>query len=101
MWNEKTKISRRAFCFNLYGSFIPIGLIFGMLIGTGFMGAGIAIGLVIGFAIGISVENEYKKKGMIRPLTKEEKRKKKIAMIIGLSVAVLFALIVLGFFLFR
>ncbi|MDY6932345.1 MAG: hypothetical protein SVJ22_10580 [Halobacteriota archaeon] len=50
----------------------------------GFIGIGPAIGVAFGLALGQSIEEKYKNEGKIRPLTKEEKGKRKIAVILGI-----------------
>jgi len=62
---------------------------------SGLLGIGPAIGVAFGLAVGQSIENKYKKKGMIRPLTKKEKKRKHIAVLIGLGLAVLGVLLFL------
>jgi len=42
-----------------------------------FIGVSPAIGVAFGLAIGQTIENKYKQKGKIRPLTESEKRRKK------------------------
>ncbi len=76
------------------GFFIAVGIAFGMLFGIplamslgnyGFVGAGIPIGL----AIGMALEEKFKKKGRIRPLTKKEKDQRKIAFMAGVALLAL------------
>ena len=55
----------------------------------GLIGIGPAIGVVFGTALGQSIESKYKKAGKIRPLTEEEKRKRKILIIAGIFVFIL------------
>ena len=50
----------------------------------GLIGIGPAIGVAIGVAIGSSIEERHKKAGRIRPLTKQEKYNKKIAIFVGI-----------------
>ena len=50
----------------------------------GFIGIGPAIGVAFGLALGQSIEEKYKNEGKIRSLTKEEKDKRKIAVILGI-----------------
>ena len=84
---------------------ISLGLLFGMPLGLavgnpGLFGIGIPIGLAIGLAIGQSLENKYKEQGLIRPLTKEEGKRKKtgvwigiIALLIGIGILIAILLI--------
>ena len=68
----------------------------------GFIGIGPAIGVAIGLAIGQSLENKYQKEGKIRPLTEAEKKKQKIAAIVGIALLAIGVLtLVLGIFLFK
>lgn len=62
----------------------------------GLMGIGPAIGVAFGAAVGQSIESKYKKEGKIRPLTDDEKKRRRIAAIAGVAVLVLG---VLAFFL--
>ena len=59
----------------------------------GFIGIGPAIGVVFGLAIGQSIENKYKEKGRIRPLTEFEIKRKKIAIAAGITILTLGVLI--------
>ena len=68
---------------------------------TAFIGIGPAIGVSFGLAIGSGIEAKYKKEGKIRPLTEEEKKRKKIALTIGVISLVVLALVGLLFFLLR
>jgi hypothetical protein len=67
----------------------------------GFIGIGPALGVSIGLAIGSSIEAKYKREGRIRPLTEEEKKRKKIAIIIGVVSLVVLSLLGLLFLLLR
>ncbi|MBN2454109.1 hypothetical protein JXB11_01035 [Candidatus Woesearchaeota archaeon] len=69
---------------------IPIGLFIG---GPAFIGAGVALGVSIGLAIGAAIEAEHRKAGRIRPLTKEEERRKKISVFVGVIVFLIGALV--------
>lgn len=55
----------------------------------GLIGIGPAIGVAFGLALGQSIESKYKKEGKIRPLTEDEKKKRKILVIAGISVFIL------------
>jgi hypothetical protein len=52
----------------------------------GFMGIGPALGVAFGLSIGQAIENKYKKENRIRPLTEEEKKRKKFAVMAGLAI---------------
>jgi hypothetical protein len=55
----------------------------------GFIGIGPALGVAFGLSIGQAIENKYKKENKIRPLTEEEKKRKKIAVMAGLALLTL------------
>ena len=75
---------------------IPFGIALAISIGNpGFMGIGIPIGL----AIGLALEEKYKSEGRIRLSTKAEKMRKKIALILGIILLILGALLFFGFLL--
>jgi hypothetical protein len=65
-----------------------------------FMGIGPAIGVSIGVSVGTAIENKKKAEGLIRPLTDEEKRTRKILVASGVVVALvgvaLFLFLLLG-----
>jgi len=67
----------------------------------GMIGIGPALGVSIGLSIGSGIEAKYKKEGKIRPLTEEEKKRKKIAITIGVISLVVLSLLGLLFFLLR
>lgn len=76
---------------NYFTSFgILLGVILGIPLAISLKNfAFIGIGIPIGLAIGLAIEEEHKKHGRIRPLTKEEKKSRKIALIIGVGVLLL------------
>ncbi|MCP4145933.1 MAG: hypothetical protein GY752_11705 [bacterium] len=55
----------------------------------GLIGVGPAIGMAFGLSIGQAIENKYKKENKIRPLTEEEKKRRKIAVMAGLAMLIL------------
>lgn len=55
----------------------------------GLIGIGPAIGVAVGLALGQSIEAKYQKEGKIRPLTEDEKKKRKIAVIAGIAIFIL------------
>jgi hypothetical protein len=55
----------------------------------GLIGIGPAIGVAFGLALGQSIESKLKKEGKIRPLTEDEKKKRKRLVYAGFSVLVL------------
>jgi len=61
----------------------------------GLIGIGPAIGVAFGLALGQSIESKHKKEGKIRPLTEDEKKKRRILVIAGISVFLLGLLIFL------
>jgi len=65
----------------------------------GFIGIGPALGVSIGLSIGSAIETKYKKEGKIRPLTKDEEKKRKKLVTIGVLVLVVGVLLALALFL--
>jgi hypothetical protein len=61
----------------------------------GFIGIGPAIGIAFGLAVGSSIEARYQKEGKIRPLSEEEKKRKKMGITAGIVILSLGALIFL------
>ena len=66
---------------------------------AGFIGIGPALGVSIGLSIGSAVESKYKKEGKIRRLTKEEKKKRKMLVTIGVVILTIGALLAFAMFL--
>jgi len=62
----------------------------------GLLGIGPAIGIAFGSALGQSIESKYKKEGKIRPLTEDEKKKRRRLVIAGICVLVLGLLVFLS-----
>ncbi|MBU7026648.1 MAG: hypothetical protein HXS48_06870 [Theionarchaea archaeon] len=50
---------------------------------------GPAMGVAFGLAVGSSIESKRKKEGKIRPLTEDEKKKRKMLVIAGIMVFIL------------
>jgi len=50
----------------------------------GMIGVGPAIGVAFGAGVGSSIESRYKKEGKIRPLTEDEKKRKRYLIIVGI-----------------
>ena len=74
---------------------IPLSIILKSL---GLIGVWPALGVAFGLAIGSAIESKYKKEGKIRPLTEDERKKKKIRVTWGvalLAISALTALIIL------
>jgi hypothetical protein len=61
----------------------------------GLMGIGPALGVAVGLSVGQSIESKYKREGKIRPLTEDEKKKRKRLVLAGISVLVLGLLVFL------
>jgi hypothetical protein len=61
----------------------------------GFIGIGPALGVAFGLAVGSSIEARYRKAGRIRPLSEEEKKRKKMGITAGIVILSLAALIFL------
>ena len=55
----------------------------------GLIGIGPAIGIAFGLSIGAGIEEKYKKQGKIRPLTEEEEKRKKLAVLAGVIMLLL------------
>ena len=64
----------------------------------GLIGIGPAIGVAFGLSVGSAIEAKHKKEGKIRPLTEDEREKRKKAVTLGFVI--LIALAVLGFVIF-
>ncbi len=94
---QKEKYPEGHFISMYMAIFMPLGLIYGLILGPSFYGMGLGIGLVMGIAVGTAIEVKYKKEGKIRPLTKNEKRKRRVALFVGLALGIL---VVLLFFIF-
>jgi len=76
--------------------FLPIGIAIGLVFGN--IALGLPIGLVIGLVVGYFVEKKYKKEGKIRPLAKDERKKRNISLIAGIVIAIIFSCIILYLF---
>ncbi len=79
---------------------IPLSIATG---NAGLIGIGPALGVAFGLAIGSSIEAKYKKEEKIRPLTEQEKKRRKIGIIAGiviLSLGVL-SFLILAFIRYR
>jgi cadmium resistance protein CadD (predicted permease) len=61
----------------------------------GLMGIGPALGIAFGLSVGQSIESKYKREGKIRPLTEDEKKKRKRLVIAGICVLLLGLLVFL------
>jgi len=61
----------------------------------GLLGIGPAIGIAFGLSVGQSIESKYKKEGKIRPLTEDEKKKRRKLVIAGICVLILGLLVFL------
>ena len=66
----------------------------------GLIGIGPAIGAAAGLALGQSIESKYQKEGKIKPLTEEEKKKRRSAVIAGFAILII-GLLVFLFSLFQ
>jgi len=64
----------------------------------GLIGIGPALDVAFGLSIGQAIENKYKKEKKIRPLTEEEKKRKKIAVMAGLAILTLGVIVFLLLF---
>ena len=62
---------------------IPLSIATG---NTGLIGIGPGLGVAFGLAVGSSIEAKHKKEGKIRPLTEEEKKRRKMGIIAGIVV---------------
>ena len=77
---------------------IPLGLVLG---GAAFLGIGIAVGVTLGLAIGKGVENKYMEKGLIKPLSAGDKKKKRMSVLMGLVALGLLVILFLTKYLSR
>jgi hypothetical protein len=62
----------------------------------GLLGIGPALGIAFGLSLGQSIESKYKKEGKIRPLTEDEKKKRRRLVIAGICVLIFWVLIFLS-----
>ena len=62
----------------------------------GLLGIGPALGIAIGLSVGQSIESKYKKEGKIRPLTEDEKKKRRRLVIAGICVLIFWVLVFLS-----
>jgi len=53
-----------------------------------FIGIGPSLGIAIGLVIGQAIENKYKKEGRIIPRSKEERKRTKVAILVGLALLI-------------
>lgn len=94
------------------GHYINLWMLLGIIIFSGFgipisittdnaafIGMGPAIGVAIGLSIGAAVEQQKKKEGKIRPLTKQEKKQRQRLVTAGLIILTIAALLGLALFL--
>ena len=65
----------------------------------GLMGIGPALGVAFGLSIGQAIENKYKQEGRIRPLTEEETKRKRLAVLAGVALLTLGVVVFLLLFL--
>ena len=90
------------------GHFVGMWMVIGIAIFTGIgiplsvvtknyglTGIGPALGVAFGLAIGQAIENKYKKEKKIRPLTEDEKKRKKMSVLAGLAILTLGVLLFL------
>lgn len=75
---------------------ISIGVAFGIPLGN--IALGIPIGVGVGVAIGAGVEQRYKEKGLIRPMTDEEKKCKKRNVFVAISILLIVLIALLTVF---
>lgn len=66
---------------------IPLGMPIGIALGN--IALGPAIGVGMGVAIGAAVEAKYRKEGKIRPLTKDEEKMRRKALMWGVGFLLL------------
>jgi len=84
------------------GYWIGVGISIGVAIGAALgmalenMGTGIGVGVALGAGIGASLEQ--RNKDNIRPLTGNEKKRKKVSVIVGLILAALGLVVLLGIY---
>ena len=66
----------------------------------GLLGIGPALGVAFGLSVGQAIEAKHKREGKIRPLTEDEKKKKKLIILIGV-ISFLFGVLAFLIFAFR
>jgi hypothetical protein len=64
----------------------------------GLIGIGPALGVAFGLSIGAGIESKMKKEGKIRPLSKDEKKKRQ--MLVTMGIVILIALSLIGLVVF-
>ena len=62
----------------------------------GLLGIGPALGVAFGLSLGQSIESKYKKEGKIRPLTEDEKKKRRRLVIAGICLLIFWVLVFLS-----
>lgn len=66
---------------------MPLGLAVGLAFGEpAFMAVGVGIGAAAGLAVGAGIESDLKKRGRIRALSEQERRRRRVFAIAGIAV---------------
>ncbi|MBN2567435.1 hypothetical protein JXB02_05115 [Candidatus Woesearchaeota archaeon] len=66
-------------------AFLPFGIVFGIILGN--IALGIPFGLAIGIAVGTAWERQHAKE--LRPLTEEERKARRVALVGGIVALVI------------
>lgn len=83
---------------------VALGAVFGIPLGIAigdpaFFGTTLPVGIAVGVAIGSAKEKEAMKQGRIRPLTKEEKKRRDLMVYGGMATFILGMIVLLAFLL--
>lgn len=71
---------------------VPLGLAIGE---PAFIGIGIAVGTGVGTAIGVALEESYKRRGLIRPATPEQRKRRGRFALAAIAIGVILAAIII------
>jgi hypothetical protein len=80
---------------------VAIGFFLGVLcgiiiVGPAYMGLVGAAGMCVGLGVGSAMEARHRRSGMMRPLTEEESRRRRVGLTMGVGSAIVLLVVVLG-----